>query len=168
MTIELGDTGVRIYQSRIRLPYNWWVGEVGSRFYREMKERARIWGIKCPSCGLVYVPPKKNCPKCFREMNEWVELSDIGRLTTYTVVHYSVPSIQPQDPPFALGIIQLDGADTGITHLLGEVHLDDIEIGMRMQAVFREAREGNLMDIKYFKPLGVENKPDEGGKKWKR
>jgi hypothetical protein len=153
MTVQLGDTGSRIHQSRIRLRYTWWMGEVGSRFYRELRDHRKIWGIKCPECALVFVPPKANCPKCFARMQEWVELSDRGRLLTYTVVRYPVPHIQPVEPPFALGIIELDGADTGFTHLLGEVDLNDIRVGMRVQAVFREEREGNLLDIKYFKPV---------------
>lgn len=153
MTIELGDTEVRVHQSRIKLRYNWWLGKVGSRFYLEMKNHCKIWGIKCPQCGLVYVPPKENCPKCFCKMTEWVKLGDTGTLRTYTVVRYSVPRIQPQEPPFALGIIHLEGADTGFIHLLGEVDLKEIKIGMRVKAVFREMREGDLLDIRYFKPI---------------
>jgi len=152
MTVELGDTGTRIHQSRIRLRYNWWLGQVMSGFYREIKERCKIFGNKCPECGLVYVPPKENCPKCFAKMTEFVELAGTGTLKTFTVVRYPVPFIQPRNPPFALGVIQLDGADTGFTHLLGEIDLEKIEIGMRVKAVFRDVREGNLLDIMFFKP----------------
>jgi uncharacterized OB-fold protein len=87
-------------------------------------------------------------------MPDWVEVGDVGTLLTYTVVKYAVPAIQPQKPPYAMGIIQLDGASTGFMHLLGEVDLDSIGIGMRVKAVFRDQREGNYLDIKYFKPLG--------------
>jgi uncharacterized OB-fold protein len=87
-------------------------------------------------------------------MPDWVEVGDVGTLLTYTVVRYAVPSIQPQKPPYAMGIIKLDGASTGLMHMLGEVNLDSIGIGMRVQAVFRDKREGNYLDIKYFKPLG--------------
>ena len=152
MTVELGYTESRIHQSRIRLKYNWWLGNVGSRFYRELRDRCKIWGIKCSKCQVVYVPPKENCPKCFCQMNDWVELGNTGTLITYTVVRYPVPSIQPQKPPFALGIIHLDGAQTGFPHLLGEIDLEKIRIGMRVQAVFQDVRGGNLLDIKYFKP----------------
>lgn len=153
-SIELGDTGTLVYPSRIRLPYTWHVGKVGSRFYQEMKDGCKIGGTKCPRCEWVYVPPKETCPRCFCNANEWVEVSSVGTLLTYTVVRYSVPGIQPQEPPFALGIIKLDGASTGLVHLLGEVDVDgDIRVGMRMQAVFREARDGTYLDIKYFKPL---------------
>ncbi|MCX5914171.1 MAG: Zn-ribbon domain-containing OB-fold protein [Deltaproteobacteria bacterium] len=152
MTIELGDTGIRVHQSRIKLRYNWWLGRVGSIFYRGIRDRCQIMGIKCSQCGWVYVPPKENCPKCFSKMEEWIELRGTGVLTNYTVVRYSVPFIQPQEPPFGLGIIQLDGADSGFTHLLGEVDVNDIKIGMKVKAVFQETRKGHLLDIKYFKP----------------
>jgi len=153
MTVELGFTGTRIHQSRIRLKYNWWLGSIGSRFYQELRDRCRILGIKCFQCQFVYIPPKENCPKCFSKMEEWVELGNAGTLTNFTVVHYSVPFIQPQEPPFGLGMMRLDGADSGFIHLLGEVAPKDIRVGMRVQAVFREKREGNLLDIKYFRPI---------------
>ena len=155
MTVELGNTGSRIHKSGIRLRYNWWLGRVGSRFYREIRDRCKIYGIKCPQCKLVFVPPKENCPRCFSRMNEWIELGNTGTLMTYTMIRYSVPFIQPLEPPYALGIIQLDGADTGFTHLLGEIDFDELEIGLRVQAVFREVREGNLLDIKYFRPSKI-------------
>ena len=150
---ELGNTGTLIYPSRIRLPYTWHVGNVGSRFYQEIKDHCKIWGIKCPKCEWVFVPPRETCPRCYCDMREWVELSDTGTLLTYTVTRYSVPGIQPQKPPFALGIIKLDGASSGLVHLLGEVSPNDISMGMRVKAVFREVKEGNYLDIRYFKPL---------------
>jgi hypothetical protein len=71
---------------------------------------------------------------------------------TYTVVHHAEES-QPAPVPLAYGIIQMDGADTGMTHLLGEVEFDKIRIGMRVEPVFKEERVGNMLDIKYFRPM---------------
>ena len=150
---ELGDTGTLMYPSRIKLPYKWHAGKAGSRFYQELKDNRRIWGTRCPQCSLVYLPPRETCPRCYRMMDEWVEVSSIGTLMTFTVTRYAVPSIQPQGPPFAMGIVKLDGADTGLVHLLGGVDLGEITAGMRMQAVFREKRQGNYLDIEYFRPL---------------
>ncbi|MBW2117572.1 MAG: Zn-ribbon domain-containing OB-fold protein [Deltaproteobacteria bacterium] len=152
MTVELDD-GTRIHESRIRLQYTWWIGRTGSNFYEEIRKNRKIWGIKCPFCRVVYVPPKENCPKCFSKMHEWVELGNTGTLTTYTVVNYAIPGIQPENPPFALGIIILDRANTGLVHLLGEIDLTKIRVGMRVQAVFNEKPQGDLLDIKYFKPI---------------
>jgi hypothetical protein len=40
-------------------------------------------------------------------------------------------------------------------HLLGEVDPDAVEIGMKVEAVWKpeEERTGSITDIKYFKPL---------------
>jgi len=149
---DLGNTGTLAYPSRIRLSYTWHVGKVGSRFYQAIRDHCQIMGTRCPQCERVYVPPRETCPRCFVDAGEWVEVGDAGTLLTYTVTRYSVPGIQPQEPPFALGVIQLDGASTGLVHLLGEIDPHDITIGMRMKAVFREQREGNYLDIAYFKP----------------
>jgi uncharacterized OB-fold protein len=151
---ELGDSGTLMYPSRIKLPYTWHAGKVGSRFYQEIRDNCKIWGTRCEQCARVYLPPRETCPRCFCDISEWVEVGDVGTLLTYTVVKYAVPGIQPQKPPYAMGIIQLDGASTGFMHLLGEVDLDSVGVGMRVKAVFRDKREGNYLDIKYFKPLG--------------
>jgi uncharacterized OB-fold protein len=150
---ELGDSGTLAYPSRIRLSYTWHAGKVGSRFYQAIRDHRKILGTKCPQCERVYLPPRETCPRCFVEAGEWVEVSDVGTLQTYTITRYPVPGIQPQGPPFTIGIIQLDGASTGIVHLLKPTDPQDLRIGMRMKAVFREAREGRYLDIQYFEPL---------------
>ena len=85
-------------------------------------------------------------------MNDLVEVSDIGTITTYSVINYSQPFF-PAKPPFVFGIIQLEGADTGLAHLIGDVAPEGVKTGMKVQAVFKEDRVGSIMDIKHFKPL---------------
>jgi len=46
----------------------------------------------------------------------------------------------------------LNGADVQFPHMLGEVEFDDIEVGMRLKAVWSEDRKGTLHDIRYFRP----------------
>ena len=81
-----------------------------------------------------------------------VELSDQGTVLTYTVCSQPNP-VQPSKTPLTYAVIQLDGADNGMVHMLGEVEPEAISIGMRVQAVFKEERTGNILDIEYFKPL---------------
>jgi uncharacterized OB-fold protein len=150
---DLGNTGTLAYPSRIKLPYTWHAGKAGSRFYQELRDNCKIWGTRCHQCSRVYLPPRETCQRCYRVMDDWVEVSRTGTLMTFTVTRYAVPGIQPQKPPFPMGIIKLDGADTGLVHLLGEVDASEIRVGMRMEAVFREMRQGNYLDIEYFRPL---------------
>lgn len=136
---------------KMEVPYRYFVGTQASRFFAELRDNKKIMGVKCPKCNVVYMPPKSVCSKCFSKLEQWVELSGKGTVTSYTVVDYEEP-VHPIKAPFAYGIIQLDGADTGLTHFLGEVDFDKIKIGMKVKPVFKDEREGNMLDIKYFKP----------------
>ena len=141
-----------IYESRIKVPYTWSVGETGSRFLIGLRDRKKIFGTRCLKCDKVYLPPRKNCGQCFSENLEWVELGSQGALITYTIVRYE-SSTTPIKPPFAYGMILLDGASTGLVHLLGEVELEEIKTGMRVEAVFKDERIGDILDIRYFRPV---------------
>lgn len=143
-----------IYDGRICMPYLWAVGKTGSFFLTELRDHARLWGSRCPACGAVFMPPRKNCPRCVVTDTTWVQLSPRGILLTYTVVRYSEAGLHPVEAPFAYGIVQLDGADTGLTHLLGEVDLEQLRPGLRVEAVFKEQelRRGEILDLLYFRP----------------
>ncbi|HIE17523.1 MAG TPA: Zn-ribbon domain-containing OB-fold protein [Dehalococcoidia bacterium] len=147
-------TAPYIVQGRLYVPYFNYYGALASEFYRQLRDSKKIMGVKCPSCDKVYMPPRSVCAVCFGNLNQLVEVSTQGAVLTYTVIHYTYsPSYQPATIPYAYGIIQLDGADTGFCHLLGEVDLDRLSIGMRVEAVFKDQREGNILDIKYFRPV---------------
>jgi uncharacterized OB-fold protein len=141
-----------IVEGKIDIPNTYSAGAVGSRFLIELRDNKKIMGIRCPDCNRVYVPPKSTCKDCFGQLSEWVQVSDKGTLLTYTVDCHS-NNVQPVEPPIIYGIIRLDGADTGLVHMLGEVDLEQVKVGMRLQAVFKEKRVASVLDIKYFKPL---------------
>ena len=141
-----------VYPGKIKVPYEWSVGEYGSRFFYELRENKKIWATRCPGCKKVFIPPRKTCPDCFTPIGEWLEVGPKGRLVTFTIVRYSA-QIHPIPAPLAIGIIQLDGADTGLVHLIGGVEVEEIRSGMRVKPVFKEEGKGNLLDISYFEPV---------------
>jgi uncharacterized OB-fold protein len=141
-----------VYVSRIKVPYTWSVGEVGSRFLTELRDYKKIFGTRCGKCNTVYVPPKKTCGQCFLNLQEWMEVGPQGTLITHTVVHYQSP-VMLMKPPFAYGIILLDKANTGLVHLLDEVKFEEIKTNMRVEPVFKDERTGDILDIKYFRPV---------------
>lgn len=127
-------------------------GVTGTTFLKEIKDNKKIVGTKCSKCGKVYVPPRLHCPDCFIKMDKWVDLSGKGTLESFTIVRYK-ESYHLKDVPYAYGLIKMDGADTGIVHMLGEVDLNKIKVGMRVEPVYKEQREGSFLDIDYFKPI---------------
>jgi hypothetical protein len=141
-----------VQHTALSIPYAWAAGEPATWFYREIAENRKLFGTRCPECRRVLVPARKACSRCFADTTEWVEVGPGGVVKSFTVVHYAEPSIQPWSPPSAFGLIQLDRADTAFIHLIAEVELPHIRIGMRVEAVFADEPKGNILDIKYFKP----------------
>ncbi|MEW6264547.1 MAG: Zn-ribbon domain-containing OB-fold protein [Thermodesulfobacteriota bacterium] len=152
MSDWLSQTEEMVHSGRIKVPYTWWVGETGSHFFISLRDHKKILGSFCPACAKVFIPPRKVCGRCFHQQLEWREVGPAGTLLTYTVPRFR-EAIHPRPPGFAYGIIKLDGADTGLTHLLGEYADGQLKRGLRVTAVFKEERAGNIMDILYFKPV---------------
>lgn len=143
-----------VVEGKLRVPYDNWYGTLASAFFRELRDHGKIRGIRCPACEKVYMPPRSVCPRCLGTLSEWVDLPPTGTLETFTVVHYDYGQYyQPMKPPYLLGIIRLDGADTGLCHLLGELEEQELAPGLRVEARFREDRKGNILDIVYFRPI---------------
>jgi uncharacterized OB-fold protein len=155
VTEKLKDMNVWLYHGQIYIPNSYSAGATGSRFLIALRDKARILGTRCPVCNRVYVPARSVCKDCFAQLKEWVEVSDKGTVLSYSIDYGAKPIIQPVEPPVIYGIIQLDGSDTGLVHMLGEVDPEQLRIGMRVQAVFkpREKRQASILDIKYFKPI---------------
>jgi hypothetical protein len=129
-------------------------GVAGERFYREIKDNGRIMGTRCPECDLVYVPAMLFCERCFTQLDDWVEVSPRGRVFTYTVLFVDLDD-RPMETPAILVYIKLDGSDGGLVHYLGDVDPNDVDIGMEVEAVFKDPAErtGGIMDIAYFRPV---------------
>lgn len=132
--------------------FSYTAGTIRSRFLTEIRDNKKIVGTKCPDCNMVWAPARSICMKCFANLKEFVEVGNTGKVTTYSVIN-TFQKFYPLKPPFIIGIIQLDGADTGLVHFLGDVDPEDVRIGMRVQAVFSEERIGSILDIKHFKPV---------------
>ena len=144
-----------VQQTALSIPYAWAAGDHATRFYREIAENRKIFGARCPECRRVLAPARKACSRCFADTTEWVEVGPGGVVKSFTVVHYAEPLIQPWSPPFAFGLIQLDGADTAFIHLIAGVELQHLKTKMRVEAVFAEEPKGNILDINYFKPSSL-------------
>jgi len=135
----------------IQINYHWSLGKAGERFFTELRDNKRIMGTKCRQCGRILVPPRIFCEECFVEDMEWVQVEPKGTLVTFGESYFSTDGKKLKDP-WMLGIVRLNGSDGGLIHFLGEARPEDLQIGMPMEAVFKDKREGNIMDILYFRP----------------
>jgi uncharacterized OB-fold protein len=140
------------------LPFRHTAGRFASRFFRELRDNKKIWGVRCPDCRRVLLPPRPLCERCLASIDEWVEVGQQGTLEAFTICY--VPFLGLPPPPIATIVVKLDGADGCLSHVLGGVDLSDVDkapqlvkIGMRVQAVWRKERKGEISDIEYFRPV---------------
>jgi len=141
-----------VVTTTLKLPYKYTVGKTLSQFFVTLRDEGKIMGKACPGCRTVLFPPRTICGRCYAETTDWVELKGTGILETFTVIRYKEPTL-PEDPPYILGQIRLDGSSGGITHIVKGVGEEQVRIGMQVQAVLKKERAGNIMDIECFKPI---------------
>ena len=125
---------------------------ISDRFLEGLKG-GRVLGIRCQMCGLVYVPPKLLCGKCYSEIDigrdeNWIEVSDRGVITSFTM-----------SDSLVVATVKLDGADTAFLAPIEGVSPEDILaekidlVGMHVRAVWADEPMGALSDIAHFEPI---------------
>lgn len=152
------DSGeVTTVKHRPHVRYAWSCGEAMSRFLNELKN-GKLIARKCNKCKRTLFPPRMFCEQCFRPTDEWVYVKDTGTIMTFSKSYIDTDARRVKEP-ILVGVVAMDGASEhmGIMHYFDEIDPDEIEIGMRVRAVWKPAneREGSVTDIKYFKKAEV-------------
>lgn len=131
-------------------------GPANERFFRAIKDAARILGTRCGRCGVTYVPGRLFCERCFDALADWIEVGPVGTVEAVTAVHLDLDGAR-LEPPVLMALVRLDGADTVLYHRLSGVTAADAKIGLRVKTTFRPAadRMGSILDIAGFRPLDV-------------
>jgi uncharacterized protein len=112
--------------------------------------RGELWGSRAAD-GRVIVPPVDHDPVTGTATGEFVRVADSGVVRSWTWVASPLPEHR-RDRPFAFALIQLDGADTSLFHV---VEVDDpagMATGMRVRADWHGTRSGSVRDIRAFLP----------------
>jgi len=149
--------------TRIRTPverdYTYTPGVAADRFLRAIKV-GKMLGQGCAQCGRVYFPSRGSCPRCAKPTTKEVEVKESGTVVTYSVVRVPSENIEVELPYCAANVL-FDGSDITTTMLVQECPMEDIRIGMRVQAVWRSKEEWDytLSNIKYVKPLDEPDVP---------
>lgn len=125
------------------------------RVWRERRIKYGLIGGKCPDCNRTFYPYRKNCPYCGSDNAHEVELPRKGKVISYTIIR-SPPSDFSHYAPYPVALVELDDG-TRVIAQLTDVNLNDIRVGMEVEAVFRKYREqGEDGIIEYgikFRPI---------------
>ncbi len=124
---------------RLRMPisitYDWSAGPAATAHLEGLLD-GRFIGRRCPSCLLVYLPPRNGvCPRCAVDLGDIVDCGPNGTVATFCVVNV----------PF-----------------LGQkVKIPYVHIGMRVEPVWKPRPEwGPTMEnVAHFRPSGEPDQP---------
>jgi uncharacterized OB-fold protein len=149
---------VRSVRTPAQLDYTFTAGDATTRFLQGITEK-RIIGQKANEHSRVYVPPRGADPELGQPTPIEVEVAQVGTVTSFCVVNLQFYG-SVMEIPYVSALILLDGADLSIMHLIQEVPADQVHIGMRVEAVWRDDAdiEPTLESIKWFRPNG---EPDD-------
>jgi len=114
-----------------------------ARFYDRLRE-GRLSTTRCPRDGLLHWPPRTACPKCHLEELEWVDLPESGRLYAFSAVLAAAPLGMEDDVPFAVGLVDLDGAPL---RLFGRVEgrpWNALHIGQKVRTESYDVGDGRV------------------------
>lgn len=172
-TVEQTEGPVEVVKQVVALDYERRMSPPLQRFAEELR-KGNILGHRCPQCGKVYAPAKGYCPLCCVKTTEAdeVTVADRGTVVSFTIVTPIQYYGQQKTERYALATVLLDGADATLGQCeLGEVELDDVRVGMRVEAVWYPESERSVADvnergrgniggcIEYWRPTG-EPDPD--------
>ena len=134
----------------------------GEAVYLRGLAEGRLLGQRCAVCGNVYIPARGTCPTDGVPMAETVELAGTGTVTTFCVVNVPYPGQQVQ-PPYVAAAVLLDGADIAFQQLILGCDADEVRMGMRVRAVWRDRSQWttSAYNISHFEPSGEPDAPYE-------
>lgn len=124
-------------------------GVAGERFFRSIKDEAKILGTHCNNCERTYVPASLFCERCLGQLDDWVDVGTTGEIVTFTHLYVNYDG-SPRSDPETVAFIKLGNG--GIIHRLVSSDSQQIKIGMTAKAVFKPKaeREGSILDIRHF------------------
>jgi uncharacterized protein len=145
----------------IRLDYTYTAGPVATGFLRGTQER-RLLGRRCSSCAKVYLPPRGVCSMCGAAFTEEiVEVAQVGTVATFAVVNVNFAS-REVELPYAAVEVRFDGADTTAQFLIQGCPLDEVRMGMRVRAVWKDGElEPTLSNVTHVEPVDEPDAPFE-------
>jgi len=113
--------------------------------WRRFGNRYKLVGNICENCGEIIYPVRFVCPKCGSKELKKAEFDPEGEIVTFSIVRVAPEGFEAQ-APYAVAIIRLkDGIN--VTAQIVDCDLDEIEIGKKVEGVFRKVFEAGQEGI---------------------
>jgi uncharacterized protein len=162
-SVGAGEHGepVTMVTTPVQLDYTYTAGPSSEIFLRGTQER-KLLGRRCSECAKVYMPPRGVCSMCGAAFtDEIVEVAPTGTVTTFAIVNVNFAS-REIDLPYAVVEVLFDGAHITSQFLIQGVTHDQVRMGMRVRAVWKDGDlEPTLSNVTHVEPIDEPDRPYE-------
>jgi uncharacterized protein len=134
---------------KIQIPYNYSAGPAMTKFLRGLAEKI-IYASQCPDCGRRSVPPLSFCGRCWRTIDSYVPIEQVGTVESFA------PQVFPAELPpetaagMVYGLIRLQDCSTNLVHVIRPPAGASLRIGDIVRPVWKEERSASILDIACF------------------
>ena len=144
---DLRNVDARSWHGNIPMGHKYTMGVAGEQFFKRLRDKGEIAATLHQGNDTPTLPPSLYDADTLAPVDKWVKVGPGGTIDTFTV--YGEGKQQR-----VLAMVRVDGAEGGLIHWIGGCNADDVEIGMRVKAVFepKAKRTGALSDIRHFAP----------------
>jgi uncharacterized OB-fold protein len=109
----------------------------------------RIELPRCTACGTLIFYPRTFCTRCHSRDVRWEEISGVGRVYTFSVVHRATHPWFMDKTPYVYAIVELEAGVRLPTMLIGCAP-EDVSVGMSVEPVFDRASDEVV--LLHFRP----------------
>ncbi len=131
-----------------------------ARFYERLRE-GRLSTTRCRVDGELHWPPRVACPRCHGEDLEWLDLPESGRIYAFSAVLGAAPLGMESEVPYAVGLIDLDGAPLRLFGRIEGRPWSALAIGDRVSVEAYEVGDGRV--FYRFRALDASSEPRGAG-----
>jgi len=127
--------------------------------YERFLSEDKLMGSRCSKCGVLSVPPRSVCIKCYGSGMEWVEMKGKGKLAAFTSIAIGPPLMikegYDRKHPYVSGVVELDEGVKVVARIEGVdgSNPETIRIGTPLKVEFLHRGEGEKsMTFLAFRP----------------
>jgi len=112
-------------------------------FFERLRE-GRVSTTRCRRDGELHWPPRTACPRCHAEELDWVDLPETGVVYAFSAVLAGAPIGMETDVPFAVGLVDLDGAALRLFGRIEGRPWTELAIGQKVRLETYDVGDGRM------------------------
>lgn len=109
----------------------------------------KLMGSRCRKCGVLSVPPRPICTKCYGNEMAWVEMKGKGKLAAFTCIAIGPPVMMKEGydrkHPYVSGVVELEEGARVVARIerVDGSKPETIEVGTPVQVEFLHRGEAD-------------------------